>query len=76
MPPSGRKNLKPFLSIGRWLAVTMTEPSPPQPSVIRIMYIAGVVHIPTLTTSAPAAHRPFAKAAESSSPVRRESRPI
>ena len=45
-PPSGRKNLKPLREQGWCEAVTMMEASASKPSVSRLIYMAGVVHMP------------------------------
>ena len=76
MPPVGRKNLRPLRSEGWWDAVTITEASARKPSVSRLIYMAGVVHMPKSHTLAPARAMPSAQAASSSGPVMRESRPM
>ena len=45
-PPCGRKNLRPLRSEGWCEAVTITEASASKPSVSRLIYMAGVVHMP------------------------------
>ena len=74
-PPFALKNLKPFLSYGRWLAVVITEASNKKPSVTVAMNIAGVVARPASKLLAPSAAMPASIALQSDGPLSLESRP-
>mmetsp|Transcript_8716 Transcript_8716/g.20388 ORF Transcript_8716/g.20388 Transcript_8716/m.20388 type:complete len:342 (+) Transcript_8716:777-1802(+) len=74
-PPQGRKNLRPFLSKGKWLAVIITPASVPKPGRHVLLNMAGVVANPTCTTLHPAAVSPSTKALLTRSPEILESRP-
>ena len=74
-PPLAVKNFNPFLFQGKWLAVTITAPSAQSCSSTVAINIAGVEAIPKLSTVAPAAAAPSAKALQSAGLEIRESLP-
>ena len=74
-PPLAVKNFNPLRFQGKWLAVTITAPSARSCLSTVAINIAGVDAIPKLSTVAPTAAAPLAKACRSAGLEMRESLP-